>query len=206
MQEDPQSESAKDKTSKEVGEAKGAVKDKKTAEAIKVEIEDKTSSKPWTEDNDNVLWQMKEDDRAWSDIALATGNSEAEAKKRWVYLLAKRAEAGKAKGKGKAVDKDTAADLAAEVASMLSFVDDASDVDPDVEGNKASAHDVIDDELAPPDSGEINVEGRDAVLLTRLHDYYESGKWLAIASRFFDKTGRRIPPEVLKHQLENDDS
>ena len=32
---------------------------------------------------------------------------------------------------------------------------------------------------------------------------YEEKKWIELASRFFDKTGKRINPDVLKEKLKN---
>ena len=145
---------------------------------------------------------MKGEDKDWSAIAAATGKTETAAKLRWCSLVAERAENAKAKGKGKANDESPAvASAAAATIPGATMPDDASDTDPCVEGNKASGRDVADPVLAGLDSGEKILDGREAMLLTRLHDYYETAKWVAIAAKFYDETGRRIEPEILRHQL-----
>ena len=78
----------------------------------------------------------------------------------------------------------------------------ASDTDPFVEGAKATAGDVEDPEGIHLMTGEKILNGSEAVLLTRLHDHFEAAKWVAVAAKFFDKTGHRIAPEVLRYQFE----
>jgi len=36
-----------------------------------------------------------------------------------------------------------------------------------------------------------------------MHSNADAKKWVEIASRFFDKTGRRVDPELLKEKMKN---
>ena len=38
--------------------------------------------------------------------------------------------------------------------------------------------------------------------LVELHQKYEERKWIEIASRFFDRTGQHLDPEMLKEKFE----
>ena len=39
------------------------------------------------------------------------------------------------------------------------------------------------------------------MLLFRLHERYEEKKWVGIASKFFDETGKRVDPRHLEEKL-----
>jgi hypothetical protein len=45
---------------------------------------------------------------------------------------------------------------------------------------------------------------QEILLLHKLADQYEKEKWLRISSRFFDKTGKRITPDMAKQRIEKD--
>ena len=189
--------------SKEKVQAKEDASTSRSEVTVKVGPKESSEEMQWTLDKDAILWAMKGEDKDWSVIAGATGKSETAAKSRWRSLVAQRAEDAKARSKDKANDENpTVASAVPAAAPGAISPDDASDTDPYVEGNKASGRDVADPVLAGLDSGEKILDGREAMLLTRLHDYYETAKWVAIAAKFYDETGRRIEPETLRHQLD----
>ena len=194
---------AEKRVNKEKAQAKEVASTSTPEVNVKVEPKESSEEMQWTLDEDAILWAMKADDKDWSAIAGATGKSETAAKSRWRSLVAERAEDAKSKSKDKANGENpTVATVAPAAAPGAILPDDASDTDPYVEGNKASGRDVADPVLAGLDAGEKVLDGREAMLLTRLHDYYETAKWVAIAAKFYDETGRRIEPEALRHQLD----
>ena len=41
----------------------------------------------------------------------------------------------------------------------------------------------------------------DVILLNQIAAKYEEEKWIRVSSRFFDKTGKRHPPRILKKHV-----
>ena len=155
----------------------------------------------WEIEEEAVLLQMTEKNWTAITIAITLQRTEEEVKRRYAYLMAAREESAKTKGKGRAAEDLLAGTGAGATALEAPLQDDASDTDPFMEGAKASAWDVEDPRGICLMSGEKILDAQEAVTLTHIHDHFEAAKYVAVASKFFDKTGRRIEPEVIKHQL-----
>lgn len=199
--ESPESSAAgKADATKEANTDKASAEEATPTATLESEKQDEGSI--WTVNEEATLLRMKDEGTAWSAIAKAIGKTVDEVEKRYGSVMGVRAENSKKKGKAKADSGEFVFVGAEEEAVPDAFLrDDASDIDPCVEGIRASAFEVDDPVLVRLDVGEDVVSGGEAILLTRLHDYYDAAKWVAIASKFFDETGRRIEPEVLRHRL-----
>ena len=175
--------------------------------AAQAEASGGSANKEWTVEEDDKILAMREEAKEWSLIAAATGKTETEVEARCNLLAKAKAATAEAKGKEKADDNVPPA-ATAEGPAEIGVAnddddDDKSDIDPFVEGTKATKYDVADATPVKLEEIEQTFDLQEITLMIRLHDSFDNQKWQAIASRFFDETGRRIKPEVLRLHFGN---
>ncbi|KAI9763997.1 MAG: hypothetical protein M1840_008945 [Geoglossum simile] len=143
-----------------------------------------TEPAAWTDVEDEELMDFKETDTAWKEISVAMERPLYDIKRRYGELRRARAEAEKkpAKGKGKGKGKEKP---------------DEESVRPEERSEgPASAGMTL-----PFLQADERWSQRELILLLEIAKRYEQTKWLWIASRFYDKTGKRVSAEEVREKL-----
>ncbi|KAL9124149.1 MAG: hypothetical protein Q9217_006494 [Psora testacea] len=174
------------------------------------EIE-KPAAAEWTEGQDAVLADMKQQGKSWKEIEEALPAKDRGAlKERYRYLCAKKQkEDGVVAQKEHEAECNDGKKAEDKKGKTEAKADDAKGTEKksNLKESKGKEQEGVlkkigDRPIIYMDSGD-QLDAEELAKLYKLHAKAERGKWVEISSRFFDRTGKRITPDVLKEKLAN---
>ncbi|KAA8651998.1 hypothetical protein EYZ11_002988 [Aspergillus tanneri] len=168
--------------------------------------EDVAADRTWTAEEDRLLRELKNCHIPWKYVTVAMGNRPAaQLKRRWYYLRNRKS------------NETETADLADQSDDEHSWEDTEEVERPQRRVSFASPlvtmreDDAGEDEDYVPRAPRIkkvcyidsDLNLKEILLLHKIAAKWERDRWLAISTRFNDKTGRSITPEQAKWIIDN---
>ncbi|EFW23140.1 hypothetical protein D8B26_006658 [Coccidioides posadasii str. Silveira] len=146
----------------------------------------------WTPEQDLQLLKMKAEYTPWRAISASIGKPVFALKDRWGVIQPKTS-ASRDKQKAQKEAKPTKLENEKTRERRVSFSEPIVTPDNDGARDADSSKKVLYLDEA------FTLE--DVILLNQIAARYDEDKWIRISSRFFDKTGKRLPPRILKKHV-----
>ncbi|KAI9839834.1 MAG: hypothetical protein M1819_000024 [Sarea resinae] len=153
--------------------------------------EKKDAGSEWTAEQDAELVELKKT-MPWKQIAHKLGKPVGEIKKHWNILNAKAKEKE---------EKETPSSSEAAKTETPKEEKQKDERKKKEESKKGEAQREVKSERVVVFADE-RFSSQEMQLLLRLANRYDDGKWLAVASSFYDKTGRRVTPDEVHQRMD----